>query len=108
MTQYELPRLVALAAAAALSFGSPALAATAAKPAAKVVVKPVAKPHPVAAKPAPKPMVAVAKPRPAAVHAPAPRPAAQGRMVRARLANGQVVTYNCSLPGNQTKQACKR
>ena len=38
----------------------------------------------------------------------APRTAAGGRMVRARLSNGQTVTYNCSLAGNATKQACKR
>ena len=45
----------------------------------------------------------------AAVH-PAPRVAASrpnGRMVQARLSNGKIVTYNCSLAGNQTKQACR-
>lgn len=30
-----------------------------------------------------------------------------GRMVQAKLANGKTVTYNCSLPGNKTKTACK-
>ena len=30
-----------------------------------------------------------------------------GRMVQAKLANGKTVTYNCSLPGNKTKSACK-
>lgn len=30
-----------------------------------------------------------------------------GRMVQASLANGKTVTYNCSLPGNATKTACK-
>ena len=41
---------------------------------------------------------------------PAPRATAarpNGRMVQARLANGKIVTYNCSLAGNQTKQACR-
>ena len=78
MTQYKLPLLGVLAAAAALSLGAPALAATAAKP----VAKPAAK---VAAK-----------------------PVTRARMVQAKQANGKTVTYNCSLPGNKTKQACKR
>ena len=78
MTQFKLPLLAGLAAAAALSLGSPALAVTAAKPAAKA--HPAAQTH----------------------------PAAKGRMVTARQANGKTVIYNCSLPGNQTKQACKR
>ena len=85
------------------------------KPAAPHVaaVKPAA--HPVAAaKPATTPHVAAVKPtggffgtKPAV----APRTTAHatnGRMVRARLANGQIVTYNCSLAGNLTKTACKR
>ncbi len=87
MTQFKLPLLAGLAAAAALSLGSPALAVSTAKPAAKGVVKPAVKAHP------------------AALHA---KPAATGRMVTARLGNGKTVTYNCNLPGNQTKQACKR
>lgn len=29
------------------------------------------------------------------------------RIVKVRLSNGKTVTYNCSLPGNKTKQACK-
>jgi len=32
---------------------------------------------------------------------------ARPRTVTARLANGRTVTYNCSLPGNASKQACK-
>ena len=87
MTQFKLPLLAGLAAAAALSLGSPALAATAAKPAAKVAAKPTFKAHP------------------AALHA---KPAATGRVVTARQSNGKTVTYNCSLAGNKTKQACKR
>lgn len=31
----------------------------------------------------------------------------KGRMVTARLANGKIVTYDCSLAGNKTKTACK-
>lgn len=31
-----------------------------------------------------------------------------GRMVKARLANGKTVIYNCSLPGNAQKTACRR
>ena len=111
MTQFKLPLLAGLAAAAVLSLGSPALAVTAAKPAATVAAKPAVK---VAAKPAvkvaAKPAVKVAakpafKAHPAALHA---KPAATGRVVTARQSNGKTVTYNCSLAGNQTKQACKR
>lgn len=91
MTQFKLPLLAGLAAAAVLSLGSPALAVTAAKPAVKVAAK-------VAAKPA-------FKAHPAALHA---KPAATGRVVTARQSNGKTVTYNCSLAGNKTKQACKR
>ena len=94
MTQFKLPLLAGLAAAAVLSLGSPALAVTAAKPAV-TAAKPAAK---VAAKPA-------FKAHPAALHA---KPAATGRVVTARQSNGKTVTYNCSLAGNQTKQACKR
>lgn len=84
MTPFKLPLIAGLSVAAVLALGNPALAVTAAKPAAKVAVKP----------------------HPAAAHV--VRPAAKGRMVSARLSNGKTVTYNCSLPGNQTKQACKR
>lgn len=30
-----------------------------------------------------------------------------GRMVQARLSNGKIVTYNCSLAGNANKTACR-
>ncbi|WP_281061187.1 hypothetical protein [Sphingobium sp. Sx8-8] len=79
----------------------PAKPAVAAKP--LVAAKPVPAAQPVvAAKPvtATKPMTA-AKPMMAA------KPGAAPRMVRARLSNGKMVTYNCSLPGNQNKTACK-
>lgn len=105
MSQFKFAAITGLAAAAALAFAGPSWASTATKQAAK----------PVAAKPAVKPAptmktVAVAKPAPKArpaTHVVRAHPAA-GRMVQARLANGKTVTYNCSLPGNQTKQACKR
>jgi hypothetical protein len=110
-------------------------AASTAKPAATshAAAKPVAKPHvAAAAKPAAAPHVAAAKPaashvvaaaRPAAAAkpsifaraaAPDARPAtrisssrANGRMVTTRTSTGKTITYNCSLAGNQTKQACK-
>jgi hypothetical protein len=121
----------------AVSTAKPAAAShAAAKPAAKpqvaAVAKPAAAPHVAAAKPAAASHVAVAKPaaphvvaaaRPAAAAkpsifaratAPAARPAtrisanhATGRMVTTRTSTGKTVTYNCSLAGNQTKQACK-
>lgn len=99
---------LALLAGAALLSGTAAIATT---PQAKpVAAKPAPAAKPVAAKPAPaaKPMVAtkttkttkVATTRKTAT-------AAKGRMVTAKLANGKTVTYNCSLAGNATKQACK-
>lgn len=99
MTSYRLPVAVSLVAAAMLAIGSPALAATAssaAKPAPKLAT---AKTHPA--------MIA-AKSKPAAPRMVAVRQAVSGRMVKARLGNGQIVTYNCSLSGNQAKQVCKR
>ena len=105
MTSYRLPVAASLVAAAMLAIGNPALAATA---------SPAAKPK-IAAKPAPKlaavkahPAMVAAKPKPAVPRMAAVRPAVSGRMVKARLGNGQIVTYNCSLAGNQTKQVCKR
>ncbi|KQU59155.1 hypothetical protein ASG67_16640 [Sphingomonas sp. Leaf339] len=64
------------------------------------------------AKPAPK-TAATAAHRTTAVHMTTTTrttttvPAGKGRMVTATLANGKTVTYNCSLPGNASKQACK-
>ena len=94
MKSFKLPVAVGIVAAAMLASGSPALAAT-----ASPATKPVARSAP---------KLVAAKPKPAAMHAVAARPAANGRMVQARLGNGKVVTYNCSLAGNQTKQVCKR
>lgn len=54
--------------------------------------------------------IAAAPVRAAPAARPAPRVAAarpNGRMVQARLSNGKIVTYNCSLVGNQSKQACR-
>ena len=62
------------------------------KPAAKPVAHAQAKPAATKVATAPA-RTATAKPR--------------GRMVTARLANGKTVTYDCSLAGNKTKQACK-
>ncbi|MFM5955036.1 MAG: hypothetical protein ACKOPE_12150 [Novosphingobium sp.] len=86
-------------AALALGVAGPGLAATAAKPAAKPVAK--------TANAAPKPAAALAKAKPQPART-AARTAANGRTVNARLSNGKTVTYNCSLAGNKTKQACKR
>ncbi len=118
MTMRKLPVLLGLSAVAALITGTAALAATpanAAKPAAMktAMIKPAAAKHalakPIAAKPA---YAAAARPRYAAPRAIAARPVPiirpGGRMVQARLSNGKTVSYNCSLAGNQTKQACKR
>jgi hypothetical protein len=111
---------------------SHAVPKAAAKPHVATFAKPAAAPHVAAAKPAAAAHVAVAKPaaphavaaaRPATAAkpsifaraaAPAARPAtrissnhANGRMVTTRTSTGKTVTYNCSLAGNQTKQACK-
>jgi hypothetical protein len=101
----KTPTLTAALAAIALTG-----AAQAATPAPARTTPAVAHPAP-AAKPSMFSRLAgMVKPAatPAAAH-PATRTAARGngRMVRAKLANGQTVTYNCSLPGNATKQACK-
>lgn len=68
--------------------------------AAATTTKPAAKP---AAHAAAKPATTKAATAPARTAAAKPR----GRMVTARLANGKTVTYDCSLAGNKTKQACK-
>lgn len=114
MTSFKFPVVAGLVAATVLAIGSPALAATGsqtAKPTltARPAVKQAAKAHPVLVAAKPKPaFIAPAKSRPSAQRAVVARPATTGRMVKARLGNGQVVTYNCSLAGNQTKQVCKR
>ena len=80
---------------------------TVAKPAAAktVTAKPAALPRAAAA---PRATAAVARPATRTFAPRAVAPQGGGRMVNARLSNGQTVTYNCSLAGNQTKQACKR
>lgn len=101
--------LVGLGLASAMMIGTPVFASassaatTTTKPAAKPAAKPATK---LAAKPAARP---AAKPatRLAATPARATPARSGGRMVKARLANGKTVTYDCSLAGNKTKQACK-
>lgn len=66
--------------------------ATAAKPAAHAVAKPAA----AAATPA----KTVARKQTASA-------ASHKRLVTAKLSNGKTVTYDCTLAGNKTKQACK-
>jgi hypothetical protein len=73
---------------------APAAAAKPAKPTHATAAKPV-----VAAKPAAKTAM-IATPR----HA-ASTPA--GRMVTTKTTTGKTITYNCSLPGNASKKACK-
>lgn len=102
--------LVGLGLASAMMIGTPVFASspsastttttkTAAKPATKLAAKPAAKPAVRAqAKPATRLAAAPARATPAR---------SGGRMVKARLANGKTVTYDCSLAGNKTKQACK-
>ena len=85
--------LVGLGLASTMLITAPVFAAaTTAKPAAKPVAHALAKPATTKVATAPA-RTAAAKPR--------------GRMVTARLANGKTVTYDCSLAGNKTKQACK-
>lgn len=80
----------------------PATRATPAKPATPAVRATPAKP----AVPAKK--VAAVTPK-AKITTPAKAvPARHGaRLVTAKLSNGKTVTYDCSLAGNKTKQACK-
>lgn len=103
--------LIAFGLASAMMAGAPAIAATqqhpatasvAAKPAARMAAKPAAA-TPVKAKattPARTAAAAPAKPRSAA-------PRSGTHLAKATLRNGKQVTYNCSLAGNKTKQACK-
>jgi hypothetical protein len=100
---------------------SHAVPKAAAKPHVATFAKPAAAAHVAVAKPAAPHAVAAARPATAAkpsifarAAAPAARPAtrissnhANGRMVTTRTSTGKTVTYNCSLAGNQTKQACK-
>ncbi|WP_449327307.1 hypothetical protein [Sphingopyxis sp. 550A] len=83
---------------------TPSASTTTSKPATKLAAKPAAKPATRAqAKPAAKLAATPARATPARA-----TPARSGgRMVRAKLSNGKTVTYDCSLAGNKTKQACK-
>lgn len=93
--------------ALALAAAGPALAGTPSKATAKPTAHPAAAAKPAAA-PAKAAAVTHAAPAKGTKPATPPKPAANGRMVQAKLSNGKTVTYNCSLPGNRTKQACKR
>jgi hypothetical protein len=96
-----------------MMIGTPVFASTPSasttKPATKLAIKPAAKPATRAqAKPAAKLAATPARATPARATAARATPARSGgRMVRAKLSNGKTVTYDCSLAGNKTKQACK-
>ena len=99
--------MIGMGVAALAIISLPALAtttSTAAKPVTAHAAKPAAI-HAVHSK-----AVAAAPARAVPAVRLAPRVAAarpNGRMVQARLSNGKIVTYNCSLAGNQSKQACR-
>lgn len=100
----RLRTLIAFGLASTMMIGAPAFAVTqqhsatttaAAKPAARMAAKP-----------------AVMTPARTTAATPAkPRTATPARsnthLAKATLRNGKQVTYNCSLAGNKTKQACK-
>ena len=110
MTKFK--NMIGMGIAALAVISMPAMAATPAT-AAKPAVAHAARPATVArtaaiAKPATVARAAPVRAAPATL--PKARVAAahpHGRMVRTRLSNGKVVTYNCSLPGNAAKAACK-
>ncbi|MBD3745821.1 hypothetical protein ACWKWJ_13350 [Sphingopyxis terrae subsp. ummariensis] len=87
--------LIGVGLAATMMIAAPSFAATTTAKPATTAVKPAAKPVKQAA----------AKPKAASQRVAAARPT--GHMVKAKQANGKTVTYNCSLPGNKNKQACK-
>ena len=89
--------LIGVGLAATMMIAAPSFAATTTAKPATTAVKPAAKPVKQAA--------VAAKPKAAPQRVAAARPT--GHMVKAKQANGKTVTYNCSLPGNKNKQACK-
>lgn len=94
--------LIAFGLASTMMVGVPAIAATQQHPAtASVAAKPAAR---VAAKPAARVAAKPAATTPARAKAPA---RSNTHLATATLRNGKQVTYNCSLAGNKTKQACK-
>ena len=105
MTKFK--NMIGMGAATLAIISLPALAtttSTAAKPITAHAAKPAAT-HTVHTK-----AIAAAPLRAAPAVRLAPRVAAarpNGRMVQARLSNGKIVTFNCSLAGNQSKQACR-
>jgi hypothetical protein len=60
-----------------------------------------------AAQAAAKPAAVTAAPAKTVAKKPAASAASHKRLVKAKLSNGKTVTYDCSLAGNKTKQACK-
>jgi hypothetical protein len=115
--------LLCLGLAAAAVSAAPAMASTSATattpasaPHAATTSHPATVTHPATASHAAttataRPTASVARPQAATVSS-APQAAnrvgSSGRMVRTRLSNGKYVTLNCSLAGNQNKQACRR
>ena len=101
MIQYRF----AIGVAAAFALSGASAYATTTQPAAKpalprlAAVKPALPKlavRPVAAKPvAARPMTRLAAAHP------------RGRMVTTKTSTGKTITYNCVLPGNAAKQACK-
>jgi hypothetical protein len=89
--------LVGLGLASTMLITAPVFASAPSAATTKPAAKPAA--H-MQAKPAAKPRLAAAPTR-------APAARSGRRLVTARLANGKTVTYDCSLAGNKTKQACK-
>ncbi|WP_192878827.1 hypothetical protein [Sphingopyxis lindanitolerans] len=101
--------LVGLGLASTMMITAPVFASSPTTTTTKSAVKPAAKPTTkLTAKPA---AHSQAKPATRAKLAATPARASTtrsgGRMVKARLSNGKTVTYDCSLAGNKTKQACK-
>jgi hypothetical protein len=111
MTNFRsLATAVLLGVSALTVAGAPAFAATAA-PTTKVAAAThmTAKP----ANAAPAVTKSAMLPRATAAAKPAARPAtrvaaahSRGRMVTTKTSTGKTVTYDCSLAGNKTKQAC--
>ena len=87
--------LIGVGLAATMMIAAPSFAATTTAKPATTAVKPAAKPFKQAA----------AKPKAAPQRVAATRPT--HHRSAAKQASGKTVTYNCSLPGNKNKQACK-
>jgi hypothetical protein len=91
--------------AAMILVSGPALAVPGNSMASAAAAKPTRPTHATAAKP-----VTAAKPAAKTAMIATPRHAAStpaGRMVTTKTTTGKTITYNCSLPGNASKKACK-